>query len=831
MIQDLLLDARHAGRRLQRSPGFTAATILILGLGIGATAAMFTVVHSVILEPLPYPEQDRLVWLENGAAGLGIDGGLDLTPGMYLHYQRSARLLEAIAIWDQLQVSLTGDDNPERLAAARVTHGLDEVLQVPPVLGRWFERNDTDTGVTEAGRVVVLSDGLWRRRYAADPSVLGRSLQINGVTHEIVGVAPAGFAYPNPATELWMPYVVDPARQTVGSFSYSGVARLRPDTEPDDARREMDTLIAGLPEAFPADADTARSVVDDAKINALVTPLREHIVGGVGRTLWMLLGSVSLLLLIACANVANLFLVRAESRQRELAVRAALGAGRARLLGFNLSESLLLSVAGGVLGLGLAAAVTRLVVGFGPSNLPRLHEVTIDPTVMAFTAAVALIASLLLGGMPMLGRSSLSQGSSSALRDGGRSATVGRGRVSGRNVLMVAQVAMALVLLVGSGLVLRSYGQLRNIHPGFVAGNVLTFELGLPQSEYDRAPAATFHRELLDELAALPGVTSVAASTCLPLCGSYAGDPLSVDGDSIVEPGTIPPIVATRRVTAGWFETLRIRLHGGRTFERADTQQRSGAAVVNEALVQAYWGNIEAADALGKRIYPGGDAENLPWYTIVGVVDGVPVREIIDNPPPTLYLPLLHSDDSGQRPNTLSYALQVGAPSSPLDLVAAVRSRVAAANPNLPIASIRTLQQVVAESSVETAFVMVLLAIAASVALTLSAVGIYSVISYLASQRTAEIGVRMALGADARSIRRMMLLHGGAVGGAGLVLGLAGAVALTRLLSTLLYDVSATDPLTYGVVAMVLLAVTLAATYLPARRAAGVDPVVALRSE
>ncbi len=819
-MSHLAREIRYATRRLIKSPGFTIAAVVTLGLGIGANSAIFSVVHGVVLSPLPYPEPDRLVWLDHSAAGINVDKGLDMTAGLYVHYRGQSQTLDEVAIYDVLETSLTGEPDPERVETVRVTHTLLEVLRVPPALGRWFDEGDT---YVDGTGVVVLSHGLWSRRFGADPGILGRTIQLNGVTFEVIGIAPPSLAFPDPRTQLWIPLVVNPARQRLGGFTVRGIARLKPQFSAADAQADLDALIPRLPEAFP-DGGGGRAVVEDAKLRARVVPLKEHLVADIRPTLWILLGTVGFVLLIACANVANLFLVRADSRHREVAVRRALGASRGQLLRHFLSESTLLVMVGGVLGLALAFAAVRLVVGLGPENLPRLHEVEINGIVLGFTAVISIVASLAFGAIPSLRRA---PDMVASLKEGGRGTTTGRARFRARNVLVTSQIALALILLIGAGLMVRSYWHLRSVHPGFDTESVLTFDLGLAVSDYpDRESAVAFHQELLDRLEALPGVVSAGAVTCLPLCGNWAGNPLEVEG-SPRQPGVIPPVVATRRVSPGYPETMKIPLLAGRTIERADQDGRSGAALVNAELVKRYW---PGEDPIGRRVYHSSDPTDSTWYTVVGVVGNVPVGKLTDDPNPAIYLPLLHSDGSrGPSPHSLSFVVRTSTP--PLGLAAAVRSEIWSMNPNLPIAHLRTMERVVADAGIQMAFTMVLLVIAAAVALLLGAVGIYGVVSYVVSQRTSEIGVRIALGARGEDVSRMVLKQGGAAAAIGLTLGLAGSFALTRLMSALLYDVSPTDPATFAAVATLLLAVTLLATYLPARRAARIDPMEALRSE
>ena len=808
-------EMRHAVRRLMRAPGFTAATVVTLALGIGANAAIFSVVDGVVLRPLPYPAPEELVWLHHAAPGVGVEADLELTRGLYLAYGESAPTLEAIALFRTQEGTLTDAGDPERIAVTAATFTLEDVLQVPPALGRWIREDDT---FADGASVVVLSHALWQRRYGGDRDILDRGIQISGFPFVVVGVMPRDFAFPDSETLAWVPRVV-PTTASFGGFSDRSVARLRSGVTPADAERDLNTVIPTLPDRFPG--SSAQSVVEDAKLAALVRPLKQHIVGNMEQTLWILLGTVGFVLLIACANVANLLLVRAEGRQREVAVRTALGAPRSRIVRFFLAESVVLTTAGAVLGLGLTLVGVRALIAFGPANIPRLDQIGVNTTVLGFTGVISGLAAFVFGAIP------LSRGAPDVvvtLKEGGRAATTGHTRFRARNVLIVAQIALALVLLVGSGLMVRSFWHLQQIDPGFRAENVLTFDIGLPPGDYpEQARPAAFQQQLLDRLSGLPGVVQAGAVSCLPLSSWCGGDPLYEEGVPR-QPGSIPPIVAIRRAAPSYFETAEIPLLAGRYLDRRDHEQVTNVAVVSATLVERFWPD---EDPLGRRVFPGGNPTS--WYTIVGVVGDVGTGNVTESPSPLIYLPMVSDGDRGSSPRTMTFVLRTAIP--PLDLAAAVRREVREMNRNIPVAHMRTLEDLVAESGIQMAFTMLLLIIAAAVALTLGAVGVYGVISYVVGQRRSEIGVRIALGARGGQVRRMVLGQGTRVAAVGVLLGLGGAMALTRLMGSLLYGVAPTDPITYGSVSVVLFVVTLLAAYLPARRAAAVDPVEALRAE
>jgi predicted permease len=563
-----------------------------------------------------------------------------------------------------------------------------------------------------------------------------------------------------------------------------------------------------------------------------VKTLKERTVGEITRALWILLAAVGIVFLVACANVANLFLVRAEGRQREVAVRTALGASAGNLARHFLVESLTLGVLGGAVGLLLAWGGTRALVAFGPENLPRLDEIAVDGGVLLFTLSVSVAAGVLFGLVPLLRRrkSDLSGG----LKEGGRGGSVGRERHRARNTLVVAQMALALVLLVGSGLMLRSFQALRNVDPGFDPSNVLTVRLTLPQATYpEDGNRLVFHEALQARLAALPGVASVGAGDDLPMGGRISRSGTWIE-DFPVEPGQVPDVIETNRVTAGYLETLGMRLLEGRTLDPSDARERSGAVVVTRTLAERYW---PGGSALGKRLTQNLDLGEetpgaaIPWQTIVGVVEDVRTMGLDQAPLPVLYFPLAQAAPGELQAVPASLAFVLRTSGEPTALLPAVREAVGSQDPNLPIADIVTMREVVGESMARTSFTMVLLGIAALVALLLGTVGIYGVISYVVTQRTREMGIRLALGAEQGAVAGMVLRQGAVLAGAGIALGMAGAVALTRLMRALLFEVSATDPLTFASVPVLLGAVALLASWMPARRAARTDPVEALRAE
>lgn len=817
---------RTVARKLLRSPSFTLLSIVTLGLGIGANTAIFSVVNGVLLEPLPYADPDRLVGVWHTAPGIELPQ-FEQSDASYLLYRQANRVFEDIGIYDEGRVNLTGDDRPVQLPAAEVTASVFPLLGVTPAIGRGFTEADERPG---AEPVAMLGHELWTSRFGGDAEILGTTLRLDGVARTVVGVMPAGFRFPSLETLLWQPMEIDGEKPNVGNFSYPGIARLKPGKTAEEAAVELSTLIHRLPDVFPDD-HISPGMLESAGMAALVHPLRDDVVGDVGSVLWVLLGSVGFILLIACANVANLFLVRAEGRQREIAIRSALGARRGDIAGAFLAESMMLGLGGGVLGLALAAVGVRAFVTIGPESVPRLQEIAVDGGVLAFTALISLFAGALFGVMPAL-RSRPNPGG--VLKEGGRRATSGRARHRARNVLVAAQIALALVLLAGSGLMVRSFRALQDVDPGFDGRDVLTLRLSLPMATYpEAAERARFYQQALERIRALPGVETAGAVSRLPLASGGSNSAHTFE-DFPLEPDEVPRIISNRRVAPGYFETLRVPLLAGRLLETADHQRQARVAVISEALAGHFWGDDwNTAGVVGKRL-TSGIPEQEDWYTIVGVVGSVRDDGLAEDPAETIYYPMVNPpppevDDTAYAPQTMSLVVRTSVP--PENLVAAVRQSIWDADSNLPVASVRTMEEILAGDSARTGFTMLLLSIAAVVALLLGTVGLYGVISYVVSQRTQEIGVRMALGAGRGQVSRMVVRQGLTVALAGIAVGLAGAAGATRLLEASLFGVEATDPLTFAAVSLLLFAVAVVASYLPARRAASVDPLAALREE
>jgi putative ABC transport system permease protein len=830
-MDSLCLEIRHAVRRLLRAPSFTLAAVSTLALAIAANVSIFAVVQRVLLNPLPYPHSDRLIEVDHGAERLNLRSGMGLTLGLYYHYAERAWTLDGIAIYRIEDDTLTGDGEPARVRVAHATPSLASVLRASAAHGRWFTDRE---GAPGAPPVAVLSDGLWMRRYGGDPSIIGRSIVLEGVSTQVVGVMPPSYAFPSPRVDLWVCEQV--ARSMgFGLWNYNGVARLRDDATIEGARAELNGLIRDLPQAYPADPGAIGNA--QTRLVSVVRPLKEATIGGVSRALWILLASVALVFVVACANVANLFLVRSEARQRDVAVRRALGASRGRIARYFLSESALLAMAGGAAGLVLAAGAVRLLVRVGPATLPRLHEIRLDAIAVTFACVLAMVVALVFGAIPLWRRSEMS----AALHESGRGNTASRRRHRTRQLLMGGQIALAFVLIVSAGLIVRSFRQLRALDPGFDASSVLTFDVGLPDRTYrtvDGVVAA--HHAILDRVSALPGVTAVSASTCLPLVGTCWGNTLRVEGREYPA-GTIPPIALFRAVAGGYFEAMGIRVVRGRPIDRGDIERHERVVVVNQALADRFFPN---EDPIGRRVASNrpparaGEMPDLEWLTVVGVVANTPVRALGEaDPASQLYLPMSIAGGGdiprsallGPSAGVMSYVVRSA--TAPLDLMSSVRRAIDGVDADLAIARPRTLQDILDRASAQMAFTMVLLAIAAAVALVLGTIGVYGVMSYIVSQRTSEIGVRLALGAEPRTVAGSIVWQGSVVALAGLGIGLIAAIAGSRLIEALLYGIGPRDPLVFVTSTLTLLGVAIVACWLPARRAARVNPVEALRAE
>ena len=815
-LEALAQDLRFGARALKRNPGFAAIATLTLALGIGANTAIFSVVNAVLLRPLPWHEPERAVMIWSKWTAFDKTW---VAAGEVVDYRRRAKSLASVAAWGLGQVNLTGDGDPERISAGNVSANTFVTFGVAPLLGRTFT---ADEDVPNGPRLVVLGYPLWSRRYAADASIVGRSIQINGRLYEVVGVMPRDFVLPtdyqNPEpTQLWLPLQMDPVSTDHGSHGLYAAGRLQTGFSVHKAAEEL----RGIARAMTSEGFYPVQM----QFDTVVISLADEVVGTVRRAIWLLFGAAAFLLLIACANVANLLLARAEGRQREIAVRAALGASGARVVRQLITESLVLTLAASIVGLSLAYAGVRLVAWWNPASVPRVAEISVDLNVLLFMAIVAIVTSVVFSLAPAL--RALRVDLTDSLKDGAQGASSGGARQRFRNALVVAEMALAVVLLVGAGLMLRSLWSLQRVELGFDPSRVLTMRLSLPQASYETPEqVVAFYSRLLDRVREVPGVRVAGAVRSLPL-GSPIGDwGLQVEGY------TPPPGTGAKGdwqiVTDGYLEAMGERLIRGRPITADDRTDTMLVALINEQMARLYWAG---RDPIGGRIKIGGGGDPVrPWVTVVGIVADVRHSGISDVVKEKFYVPHTQWHKSTGNP-IRAMTLSVKAQQDPRALASSVRQTVRALDPNLPVSNIRTMDDVVAATLSAPRFTGMLLGVFAALALTLSAIGIYGVLSYVVSRRTREIGIRVAIGAGRGHVLRLVVGSGLGLAFAGVIIGLAIAAWASRLMSTLLHDVEPGDPATFAAVAIVLTAVAVVASLVPAWRATRVDPVTALKAE
>ncbi|MCP3097875.1 ABC transporter permease [Myxococcus sp. K15C18031901] len=812
-------ETRQALRSLARGPAFAVMAVLTLALGLGATTALYSVVDAVVLRPLPYAAPDRLVWLDSPVPGLAPDARWDLSEAGFLYFTREARGFAALGALDTYNGSLVADEGALRVDVALVSAGLMEVLRARPALGRLITP-DVDT--PGAPRVAVLGYDFWVRQYGADPRVIGTMVRLDDEPTEVIGVMAQGLQLPDDAVDVWRPLGLDPSSPPENSHWVRAIGRLKEGVPLEQAQAELAALTTRLPELFPS--AYKESFMRETGFRTQATPLARHVVGDVDRMLWILLGSVGLVLLIACANVANLFLVRSDARRRELAVRSALGAGRWDLAWHALTESLLVCLVACVLGLLLAYGALRLLVALEPSGLPRLREVGLGWHGVVFAGGLAVLAGTAFGLLPLL----WSGKDLARLRESGRGLTSSRQRNLVRGGMVVGQVGLAVVLLAAAGLMLRSYWTLHRVDPGLEPRNVLTFDIVLPRTRYTSYDEVNrFHREFLARLEALPGVTSASVSTHLPLrrfggCAAMFAEGMSLDTDK-------QPCITSPAVGPGYFKALGVPLIQGRELTWDDLEQKADGVVVTKALADRLW---PGQDPLGKGIRGNGRAP--PYYRVVGVTGALRADGLDQPPSEAVFFPLAPAEGRplwGPR-RSPTVVVRTGT-SRPESLTPEVRRILAEMDAAVPLANVQTMERVVAKSPsvARASFTLFLLGIAGGMALLLSAVGLYGVISFIVGQRRGELGIRLALGARAAQVAGMVVLQSLRFTGLGLVLGLLGALAMGKVLSALLFEVSATDPFVLAGVCALLVTLAVLASYGPARRAARVDPAEVLRSE
>jgi predicted permease len=798
-------------------------------LGIGASSAVFTVVNGVLLRPLPFANPDALVTVRYNAPGMDLRE-IPSSDGMYFTYHEDARAFEGVGAWNERQVSIAGRDGVERVLAVEVTSTLFPLLGVEPTIGRLFADSDDLPG---APKTVVLSHSFWLDRFGGDPAVLGTAMQVEETPREILGVMPPRFALPQADAFVYIPLQWDRQDASFGGFRHETIGRLKPNVALHDATADVQRMIPIAADRFITPGVTT-GMLEEMRFAPVVRPFRDDYVGDVSGVLWLLLGTVGIVFLIACTNVANLSLVRVEGRRREVAIRAAIGAGRGRIARHLLLESLLLGLMGGLTGLCLALAGVRLVLSMAPEGLPRLNEIVVDPATLAFTAGAAVVAALIFGLLPLLRVDAVELLPALRATSGGGLASRERHRL--RNALVVAQIAMAVVLLAGSGLMLRSFLALREVDPGFSnADDVLTFRVTIPETliASDLEAAVTLE-DLARRIRDLPGVESVSATSALPMEGRTAQDPLLVE-DVPWSGDDIPPVRRFKSVMGDYSSTVQHSLIAGREIEWTDIRDRAPVAVVTENFAIEYWGN--AARAVGERIamLSSAVAADNRWHEIVGVVGDVHDEGIVQSPAPVIFWPMVMYTRPESEPGSLfvprSMAFVVRSETPTATLIPEVRAALLAVNASLPLTDVRTLDRLLAHSMAGTSFAALMLLIAAGVALLLGIVGVYGVVSFIARLRSKEFGVRIALGAEGRDVTRMVLRQGAALASAGIGVGLLAAIGLTRLMSSLLYGVEATDPATFAAVVAILGSVAMVASYLPAMRASRTDPLESLTSD
>jgi predicted permease len=832
-LDSLVRDFRYALRAMRRRPTFTLAAVLTLALGIGANTAVFSVVNGILIKPLPYPHPEELISLGHNAPGFNAEK-LNMSPTMYFTYRDENRTFQNIGIWSTGGQSVTGLGEPEQVRTAFVTYGVIQALGVQPMLGRWFTEADeagaSGTG-PDAAPAVMLTYGYWQRRFGGERSAIGRTMTIDSRPSQIVGVMPPDFRFPTFDAEIILQQRFDRSRLTLGGFGMLGLARLKPGVTLAQATADVERMIPIWVNAWPTLPGWDRQIFAGWRITPAFRPLKNEVVGSVANMLWVVMATIGIVLVIACANIANLLLVRAEERRQEFAVRAALGAGRGRIARELFVESFTLALIGGAFGLVLAVGGLALLARVGPSNLPRLADITIDPLVLLFAAVASLFSGLLFGSIPALRNSSQI---SSGLAGGTRGSSGSREHHRVRNVLVVVQVALALVLLVSSGLMIRTFAALRNVQPGFARpAEIQTVRIWIPATQIREAQRFTqMQHDILDKIAAVPGVTAAAIASNVPIDGRISGaDPIIAEDHSDPS-GQPPPVRRFKYVSPGYFRAMGTQMIAGRDLAWTDIERKIKVVVISENLARELWN--EPSAAIGKRIREPAPGNGPPvWREVIGVAEDVYENGPHQKAPGMVYWPIMMDNFYGTPmygTRAIAYVVRSERAGTESFLVD-VRQAVWAVNSNLPVFLVSTMKELYDRSLAQTSFTLVMLAIAGLMALVLGLIGIYGVIAYTVSQRTREIGIRIALGAQQAELKRMFVRHGLVLSGIGVVMGLSAAAAVTRFMSSLLFEIGPLDATTYGAVLFVLLTAASLASYVPARRASSVDPVDAIKAE
>jgi predicted permease len=828
-LESLLVDLKHIGRRLRRSPGFAITVVLTLAIGIGANTAVFSVLNSVLLRPLPYPESQQLVALHlnaPGAPGLAeFRSELRLSASMYFTFATHNRVFQSLGVWGPGTASITGIAQPEQVHTAQVSSGVLETLNVPALRGQWLTAADQDPH--SPGRV-MLSYGYWQRRFGGDPGVVGRTISVNSQTRVIAGVMPRGFRIVNYDFDLLVPMGLDPVKEILAGFAYRGIARLRPGVTIPQANADAARLLNVWMDSWTNGPGTDPKWYLNWKIAPALQPLKDTVVGSINTVLWVVMGTIGVVMLIACTNVANLLMVRADVRQQELAVRSALGAGRWRIARELLLESVTLGLLGGALGVAVAYAGLRLLTAIGPADLPRLSEISLDVYSVCFTLILSVLSGLLFGAIPVLRYAPSRQRLS--LVGATRTTSVSRDRQRGRNLLVVAQVAMALVLLIGAVLMIRTFLAMRNVDPGFSdPASLQVMRLSIPETLVrDPQMVTRIQNSIQDKLAAIPGVSSAGFAEAVPMSGAEPGwNEIEVEGKTYADGNA--PLRLFNWVSPGYFHTAGTRFVAGRDFSWAEVYGLLPVGILSESLARELWGS--PSQAIGKqfREYP-----SMPWHEVIGVVQDVRENGVDQVSPATVYWPSMMPDIFGpgsfDASRTAYFAIRSNRAGTQA-FINEMQHAVWSVNANLPVADVSTMQDIYGDSMARTSFTLVMLAIAGCMALALGVLGIYGVISYAVSQRTREIGIRIALGAKKSELVWLFVRSALLLTGIGTAVGLGAAAGLMRLMRTLLFGISPLDPVTFAAVPVALVAAAALASYLPARRTAAIDPVEALRAE
>jgi len=829
-LEDLAGDVRFGMRALCRNPVFTVVALLTIAIGIAANAAVFSVVNSVLLKPLNFPRSEELVSLHQiapGAEGLGdFENGLLLSPSMYFAYAEHNRSFQSLGVWINGTANVTGLAEPEQVRTVSVSDGVLETLGVPPSVGRWLSHADQ---VPNGPRRVMLSYGYWQRRFGGDRAVLGRIIMVDSQPKEIVGVLPQGFRFVDADFELAAPLGFDRGKLILAGFGFHGIARLKPGATIAEGNADLTRALPIWMDSWTNGPGSNPHIYETWRITPILRPLKQEVIGNVGEWLWVVMGTIGVVLLVACANVTNLLLVRVEARQQELAMRAALGAGRMRIVRGLLVESVLLGILGGVVGVALAYFGVRFLVATGPSTLPRLHEISIDARTLVFTFILAVLSALLFGLIPALKYAGPRSGS--ALPSAGRTMSVSREQHRARNLLVIGQVAMALVLLMSAGLMIRTFRALRKIDPGFSdAQHLQTMRISVPDSLIVEPQRVTrTQNAILDKLAAIQGVKSAGFVSEMPMEGfDSAWDEIFAE-DKVYADNVIAPLRLYKYISPGLLQTAGTRLVAGREMTWNEIYGLQPVIMISENLAREMWGTPSAA--IGKHL---SEFPKMPWHEVVGVIQDVREKGVQDTAPEIVYWPPLMENLFGPGPaqamRTVTFVVR-SERAGMESFLKEIREAVWSVNANLPLASVQTMDDVYSKSVARTSFTLVMLGIAAAMALVLGIIGIYGVMSYTVSQRQREIGVRLALGAERGHVLQIVLRQGAKLALVGVAIGMCAALGLTRLMTNLLYGVTAHDPLTFVAVASLLILVALLACYIPAHRATRVDPMVALRYE